>query len=233
MTEEEVLKLLAENRNDRGLCHWETMGEDTGGLASFGIGLTQLRKLAKQAGRDHALAGRLWRSDNHDVRVLGILIDDPRQVTREQAEEQVEEVRAGMLAHVFSSCDAPLAKTSFAYDLARDWIASGHPLRRRCGYGLIYELSKNRRRKELTDDGFLEVIERIRAEFDEAEVPVRMAMGTALMGIGKRNESLNRTAVELARELGPIDFSENGKKCEPFDVVKHLTSESLQAKWKS
>ena len=86
MTKAEVMALLKANRNERGQKHWEKLGPGTGGLKSFGIGLTQLRKLAKKAGRDHKLALQLWKSDNHDARIVGLLIDEPKKITREQAE---------------------------------------------------------------------------------------------------------------------------------------------------
>ena len=56
-----------------------------GNLKSFGIGLTELRKLAKKIGRDHALASELWGSDVFEARIISLLIDDPKQITREQA----------------------------------------------------------------------------------------------------------------------------------------------------
>jgi hypothetical protein len=55
-------------------------------------------------------------------------------------------------------------------------------------------------------------------------------MGGALMGIGKRNVELNRAALDVAERIGPIDFNEDGQKCDPFDVVKHLTSDYLKKK---
>lgn len=63
---------------------------------------------------------------------VGLLIDEPKKLTREQVEEQVEEVDAGMLSHVFSSCDATLPKAAFAFDLTEDWMESMDPVRRRC-----------------------------------------------------------------------------------------------------
>ena len=35
--------------------HWETLGPRAGGMKSFGIGLTRLRRMAKRIGRDHEL----------------------------------------------------------------------------------------------------------------------------------------------------------------------------------
>jgi len=62
MTKTQVLALLRENRNERGIANWKKRGAKNGKLKSFGIGLTQLRKLAKQVGRNHTLARQLWKS---------------------------------------------------------------------------------------------------------------------------------------------------------------------------
>ncbi|MEX2583638.1 MAG: hypothetical protein WD766_10205 [Gemmatimonadota bacterium] len=58
----------------------------------------------------------------------------------------------------------------------------------------------------------------------------RLAMGTALMGIGKRERRLNDATLAVARRVGPIEFGKSGEKCEPFDVAKHLRTDRLQAK---
>ena len=140
-TAAEVHALLEAERDGRGIQHWARLGARTGGLKSFGIGLTRLRALAKKIGRDRKLAQQLWTSDVYDARVVALLIDDPKEVTREQAEVQVEQLGAGQLVHVFASCDATLAKAPFAVELADAWVRSDEPVRRECGYGLLYEAS--------------------------------------------------------------------------------------------
>ncbi len=46
MNRQGVLDLLEANSNERGMKSWETLGVPTGGLRSYGIGLTQLRNPA-------------------------------------------------------------------------------------------------------------------------------------------------------------------------------------------
>ena len=231
MTKTQVLSLLKENRNERGMAHWKKPGTKTGNLKSFGIGLTQLRKLAKQVGRDHKLAQQLWKSDIYDAKVIGLLIDDPKQLSREQAEEQVDELDAGLLSHVFASCDATLAKTSFAFELASDWMKSQDALRRRCGYSLLYELSK-KNIAAMDDAYFLGRIDHIRDTIHGEEMWVSEAMNGALMGIGKRNKKLNKAAIRAAKAIGPVDIDYgDDNSCEPLNVLKHLTSDYLKKKF--
>lgn len=226
----DVIALLEQHENERGIKHWRYM-KNTAGLKSYGIGLTVLRKLGKQIGRDHELALALWQSDIYDAKVIGLLIDEPKKLTREQVESQVEGVGMGLLTHVFSSCDATLPKAPFALELALEWLDSGHNLRRRSGFGVIYELSKKPRMKALTDELLLGVLDRIDREIDDEKGQICASMGGALMGIGKRNKVLNQRAIEIATRVGPIDFSDDdNSNCEPMDVLKHLTSDYIKQK---
>lgn len=230
MTVADVLTLLEAERDERGMRHWEALGAGTAGLRSYGIGLTKLRALARRFGRDRALSQALWATDVYDARVLALLIDDPAQITREQAERQVEQLAGGMLAHVFASCDATLAKTPFAVDLADAWVQSDDAMRRACGYTLLYEASKFTGKKAPGEAFFLAHVARIGEAIHTESESVRMAMGAALMGIGKRTAALNRAALAVARAVGPIEFTSPSGACEPFDVVKHLTTDRLKEK---
>ena len=231
MTVSEVLAMLDAERDERGIRNWENLGASTAGMRSYGIGLTRLRKLAKQIGRNRELAQALWKTDVHEARVIALLIDDPARITREQAEKQVEQLAGGMLAHVFSSCDATLAKTSFVVELADQWVRSDDPVRRDCGYGLLYEASKFTGKKAPSEAFFLAQVERIAGTIATEPEKVRLSMGAALMGIGKRSAVLNRAALKVARDVGPIEFTSVSGECEPFDVVKHLTSDRLKEKF--
>jgi hypothetical protein len=222
-----VFTLLEANKNPRGIANWGAMQHRGEPLTSFGIGLTQLRKLAKKIGRDHELAQELFQSDTYDAKVIGLLVDEPRKLTREQAESQVEQLGHGMLAHVFSSCDATLAKTPFVAELALAWMRHDDPVRKGCGYGLLYEMSKDKRKGAPNDAFFLEQIQHIAATQAQQESGVRMAMACAVMGVGKRNATLHGPSLALARAMGDIE-QDNG--CEPFSVIKHLTRPALKKK---
>lgn len=230
MNQNEVFLLLEANQNEKGIQKWNERYSKRKGLNSYGIGLTVLRKLAKKIGRNHELALQLWTSDLYDAKIISLLIDDPKKITIEQAEKQVDNLKQGHLAHVFSSCDAALAKTPFAVDLAVDWMKSNSNIRKSCGYGLLYEVSKSKKKDAPDDNFFLQWIEHIKLNFAKEHISVQGSMGGALLGIGKRNVVLNKSALKLAKELGPIQLESTGSYCEPLNVVKHLTSEYIRKK---
>ncbi|MEO0479649.1 MAG: DNA alkylation repair protein [Planctomycetota bacterium] len=227
MTKAEVLAWLKENQDPRGVAHWKAHKDESGGLSSYGLGLVKLRKYAKALGRDRKLAKTLWRSKVYEMKVISLLIDDPKQITREQAEEQVEQLQGGYLAHVFSSCDATLAKTDFAFELAERWIESKDDARKRCGYGLLYEVSKSKKKSAPGDEAFLGHIARIEKSFPKQSIQVLMSMGGALLGIGSRNRKLHTAALKVAKRIGPIEFDPTGK-CAPMDVAKNLSHKLIR-----
>lgn len=230
MNSTELIELLEQHRNERGISHWNKLNPDPNGLKSFGIGLTVLRKIAKKVGRNHDFSKELWESDIYDVKIISLLIDDPKLMTIEQSELQVDQLYHGYFAHIFSSCDAALAKTSFVVPLLMKWINSNSTIRKCCGYGLLYEVSKFTKKSAPSTAFFLDRIEHIQKSFKNEKNSIRVAMGGALMGIGKRNIELNSAALKLAIKIGPIDINSGVTNCEPFDVAKHLTSDYLKNK---
>ena len=54
---------------------------------ALGISVANLRKLARRAGKDHALAQQLWDTGLHEARILASIVDVPAEVTEEPALE--------------------------------------------------------------------------------------------------------------------------------------------------
>ena len=155
MTPADVLALVEAEADPRAKANFERLYPDSPSR-SVGVALTKLRKLAKKVGRDRALAAELWASDVYELRMLGLMIDDPKAITEAQAEAQVEQLDGGQLGHVFASCDATLAKAPIAVGLAARWTVADDPVRRRCGHTLVYELAKSTK-KSAPDDAWFQV----------------------------------------------------------------------------
>jgi hypothetical protein len=78
---------LKENQDARGVAHWEAHKEKSGGLKSFGIGLTKLRKFSISVGKDPEHDRRLWQAQIYVMKSIGWRIADPKTITIEQAEK--------------------------------------------------------------------------------------------------------------------------------------------------
>jgi 3-methyladenine DNA glycosylase AlkD len=227
MTLKNIMDLLSKNRNDRGIEAWKKLR--VGGLESYGIGLTQLKQLAKRIKRDHELALKLWASNNYDARIMGLLIDDPAKVSLAQIEEQLKGCGFWMMSHIYCSC--LLNKTPFATDLAAEWTEHKEPVHRRCGYLLLYQLAQHN--KNLHNSFFEDYVYRIEKSIKKEENFVKDAMNNALFMIGRRNLELNAKAIAAARKIGHIEVDYGDNSCQALNVYENLSDIKLQLRLKA
>ena len=74
------LHRLADPTNVAGMARFGIIGKQL-----LGISMVQLRAIAKQTGRNHALAEDLWASGVFEARILAGFVAEPARVTRRQA----------------------------------------------------------------------------------------------------------------------------------------------------
>lgn len=224
MTKQEVIQLLASEKNERGIANWEKMYE--GPMTSFGIGLTQLKKIAKQVGKNHDLALELWDENIYDCRIMATLIDEPKKVSREQVEAQVKDLDFWMMMHSYSSNLMP--KVAFVQELFEEWKGDKDDNRRCFAYNLLYQIAKTNKR---LDDAFFEPhVAYIKAHLQGEKNFIKDAMNNSLWAIGMRSKNLNNQAIDAARSIGKVEVDYGQNSCEALDIMKHLTSERLQKK---
>lgn len=168
---------------------------------AFGVPMGEMRKFAKRIGRDHALALELWASGWYEARTVAVLVADPDEITREQADAWVREM--GSWAICDTACFHLFDRTDFAWDAVPDWAASDEEFVRRAGYALIWALSAHDR--AAPDDRFLEALALIERGATDERNFVKKAVNMALRATGKRNAALNDAAIETARRLAESD----------------------------
>jgi hypothetical protein len=64
-------------------------------------------------------------------------------------------------------------------ELADDWMVSQDPMRKKCRFGLLYELSKSKTKSAPADDYFSEWIAYVDQNCEGADVDTLLAMANA------------------------------------------------------
>ncbi len=164
---------------------------------SFGVSVPKLRTLAREVGRDHQLALKLWETGLHDARLLASMVDDPEQVTIDQMDEWVRDFDSWDV--VDGSCGNLFDKTPFAVAKAREWCEREEEFVKRAGFVLMAELAVHD--KHAKDKLFLDFLPLIIAGSSDKRNFVKKAVNWALRQIGKRNLELNRAAVSTALKI--------------------------------
>jgi 3-methyladenine DNA glycosylase AlkD len=217
MTKNDVLALLEENKDERGIKIMERTG---GSIKSFGLGMTKLKALAKKIGKDHALAMQLWDEPYFDTRILSTLIADPKAITRNELEKMIMSNEGWMVSHSIGTNLLPFVP--YLIELSEDWAQSPHNGLRRCGFLGIAAISKDN--TLLPDEYFDPYLDIIEKNLQGEENFVKDAMNTALIAIGSHSKWLNRRALAIAEALGKVEVNYGDNSCETPDAVKHLST---------
>jgi len=183
--------------------------ENVAGMARFGINprgalgvpIPLIRKLARQAGRNHDLAAALWSSGIHEARILATLVDDPALVTRRQMDRWARGLDSWDICD--QACQNLFRYTPFAFAKAAEWARARPEFRRRAGFALMAGLAvKARNAADPQFEAFLPLIE---AASDDDRNLVRKAVNWALRQIGKRNPHLRGRAIATAEAIRARD----------------------------
>jgi len=195
MTADEVVARLKSLENPEALVGMARYGIATD--KALGVSMPRLRRLAREIGRNHALAGELWRTGIHDARILASLVDTPDAVTPQQMEEWVGDFDSWDLC---DQCVMNLfARTTRAASTAVQWSVRTEEFVKRAGFVIMARLaSTNRTENDSVFELFLEAIER---ESTDSRNFVKKSVNWALRGIGARNVKLHGQSLEVARRL--------------------------------
>ena len=186
------LKGMRDPRAIEGMARYGITGE-----GRLGISIPALRKMARQIGRDHSLALKLWRSGIPDARILAALVDEPSRVTERQMERWVKDFNSWDVCD--QVCSNLFDRTRFARAKAIEWSARQEEFVKRAGFVLMAALAVHD--KEATDRVFRRCFPIIKRESTDERNYVKKAVNWALRQIGKRNAALNKEAIKLAREI--------------------------------
>jgi 3-methyladenine DNA glycosylase AlkD len=156
-----------------------------------GLSAPQMHSLARQAGRDHALALELWHSGVHEARHIAALIADPALVTDRLMEQWARDFTSWDV--VDTCCCYLFIYSAHGWKKAVEWTRRSEEFIKRAGFSTMAYLAVHD--KAAPDARFLALLPIIEREAHDDRNFVRKAVNWALRQIGKRNLRLNRSAI--------------------------------------
>jgi len=214
--------------------HSKARPEQLTGMAKYGITVEQrlgvsvpdMRQLAKEIGRDHGLALRLWQTGVAEARILAAMIDDPGELTEEQMEHWVKDINSWDVCD--QVCMNLFEKNELAWKKVIDWSGREEEFVRRTAFSLVACLAwHDKKASDKRFIGLLPVI--VRGATDERNF-VKKAVNWALRNIGKRNLNLNRAATDAAEEIQRLDSK--AARWVASDALRELKSEAVRKRLK-
>jgi 3-methyladenine DNA glycosylase AlkD len=222
--EEVVHNLKAKARPDQleGMARYGIVTEKR-----LGLSIPDLRKMAKEIGKDHDLALKLWKTEIQEARILAAMVDRPEDVTEKQMEEWVKDINS------WDVCDQVsmnlFEKAPFARRKITEWSRREEEFVKRAAFSLIACLASHD--KKAPDQDFIRLLPIIKSGATDERNFVKKAVNWALRNIGKRNPNLNKAAIEAARDIQQIDSKP--ARWIASDAIRELESEAVQKRLRS
>lgn len=164
---------------------------------AFGVTMGDVKQLAKRLGKNHALAGELWKSGWYEARMLASLIDDPRQVTPAQMDRWCRDFDNWAICDTV--CFNLFDRTPHAFRKIAEWRNEQSEFGRRAAFALLACVALHD--KQAPDEPFAEGLIFVREAATDERNFVKKAVNWALRAIGGRSASLHAAALALARTL--------------------------------
>ena len=188
----------------------------------FGLSMATLQSLAKELGRDHALAQGLWKTGWYEARALAAMVGEADRVTPAEMERWVK------VFDNWATCDTMTFvlwdRTPHAWPKVREWSKRKEEFVKRAAFAMLASLTVHD--KAAPDERYLEGLKLIEREASDDRNFVKKAVNWALRSIGKRSPMLNKEAIAVAKRLAARDDSASrwvGK-----DALRELTSVAVQ-----
>ncbi len=211
------LESLGNPKNVAGMARYGIIAKKV-----YGASAPAIRSLAKEIGKNHELALKLWNTEIYDARILAAFIDDPKLVTEEQMESWVKDfdnwaICDGVCIHLFR-------KTPFAWKKSIAWSKRKEEFVKRAGFTLFATLAVHD--KDAGAEKFIKILPIIIRESIDVRNGVKKAVNWALRQIGKRNIELNKHAIKTGEEIKKIDSPE--ARWIASDALRELKSNAIR-----
>lgn len=204
----EKLKSLSNPKNIEGMKRFAVGGKNT-----LGISIPLLRNIAKEINREYTsrhssgqenklvdknkLALELWDSGIHEAKMLAAFIGVPELATLSKIDKWVNEFDSWDI--VDQTCSSYFRKTKYSHELVYRYVNKKEEFVKRTSFVMIAVLAVHD--KKMTNIEFQPYFELIIDKANDPRNFVKKAVNWALRQIGKRNQSLNKTAIETANEI--------------------------------
>lgn len=184
---------------------------------AFGVSMGNIQSLARQLGRSHELAAKLWDTQWYEARMLTAYVDEPEKVTSAQMDRWCRDFDNWAICDTL--CFSLFDRTSHAWRKIDQWSSRKAELEKRAAFALLACVALHD--KEAGDEPFVKRLPLLEGAATDERNFVKKAVSWALRSIGRRSVALNATTVSVARRLAASDHATGrwvGK-----DVLKDIT----------
>jgi len=185
----------------------------------LGVSIPELRKTAKELGKNHKLASQLWAKGIDETKILASMIGEEDKLTEVQCEKWVVDFNSWDVCD--QVCMNLFRKMPFAGKKIKEWSKRKEEFVKRAAFSLIACVAVHY--KEMPDGEFIKFFSVIKKASTDERNYVKKAVSWALRNIGKKNKNLNKEVIKFAQEMERVD-------CKSAKWIARNTLKDIQRK---
>ncbi len=183
----------------------------------FGVSYKDLGILTRKLKTNHPLALELWKTENHDARILATMIADPTALKVGELNQWMKDVEDHVVGDAVGGV---IARSKHGKSKAEKWREAKGELLSYVGWSITARLAMND--TELDDDYFEVLVAEIEKRIHAAPNQTRHAMNQALIAIGVRSAALRKLALAAARRIGKVEVDHGDTACKTPDAAAYI-----------
>jgi 3-methyladenine DNA glycosylase AlkD len=188
---------------------------------ALGVTVGDLKKLAKQIGRNHDLAAGLWTTNVYEARMLACFVDDPAEVTSAQMDQWCRDFDSWAICD--TACFALFDRTPHAWKKVAPWAKRREEFMRRAGFALLACLGGHD--KTSGDEPFAKALLLVEPASTDERNFVKKGVNWALRSVGRRSPMLHAAAIDIATRLSKSEVA--AARWIGKDALRELTSPAV------
>jgi 3-methyladenine DNA glycosylase AlkD len=188
----------------------------------LGVSVPDMRKIAKDCGKNHGVALSLWETGIPEARMVASMVEEPERLSEEQMEDWVKDFDSWDVCD--QVCMNLFEKTPLAWKKIPEWSERKEEFVKRASYSLIACLAWHD--KKAGEEEFVRLLPLIKRGAIDDRNYVKKAVNWALRNIGKRSQNLNQAAIEASMKIRQLDSK--AASWIASDAIRELQSGAVQ-----
>lgn len=186
----------------------------------FGVATGAMKPMSKIIKKNQDLAEQLYATGNYDAMYFAGVIADAKNMTEADFERWIDEAYFYMLSDYVVA--VTLSESDIAQEVADKWIASGEELKMSAGWSCYCWLLGNRKDSEFDEAKLANMLEQVKETIHDVPERTKSAMNNFLYTVAISYIPLHDKAVEIAKEVGPVEMKREGKKSSILHAVENI-----------
>lgn len=218
MTTKEVLKQLEKHGNEGTA---RILMKHGAKQPCWGVKVEDMKKLLKPLKGRQDIALELFASGVFDAMYFAGLLADGAKMTRAELDAWAQLNYGSSI----SSYTVPwvASESPFGFELALEWINSKKEFVAESGWSALGAIVAVTPDEKLDMEKFKKLLNRVLTQLHNAPNKVRYAMNSFVIAVGSYLLPLNKTAIDMARKLGPVTVDMNGTACKVPSAEQYIT----------